>query len=78
MKINKSKILRNAMLVLAFLVTTVGVANTHPKSPLRQDEGPPEPPGVAIDNYTLILLISAIVISGVFFYTKKNSEVKKS
>jgi len=73
MKINKSKIIGKVMLGATFFATVIANANTHSRLPFKQDEGPEQPPGVAIDTYLIVLFISAIVIAG-FLLVKKNNE----
>lgn len=71
MKMNHSKILKIALPVFAFLTTISTVAKTTHQVHLKQD-GPEPPPGVAIDNYILLLLASAVIFAGIYFFKKRN------
>lgn len=72
MKMNHSKVLKNALSVFAFLTTISTVAKTTSQVPLKQ-EGPEPPPGVPVDSYILVLLVSAIIFAGIYFYKKIHS-----
>ncbi|WP_296147455.1 hypothetical protein [uncultured Flavobacterium sp.] len=72
MKMNHSKILKIALPVFAFLTTISSVAKTTHQVPLQQD-GPEPPPGVAIDSYIFLLLASAIIFAGIYFFKRRNS-----
>lgn len=63
------------MLATAFFTTVLANANTHSRLPFKQDEGPEQPPGVAIDTYLIILFISAIVIAGFLLVKKANEKM---
>ena len=66
----KSKLFKNAVMVLTLLLSATMSANDVRKLiPIRaDDDGNPPPPGTPIDGYIYVLVVIAVVLAA--YYTK--------
>lgn len=74
MKIQKTKIMKSVLPVLAFLTSISAAAKTTCPQVLQQDPiGPEPPPGVPIDSYLVYMFIFALLLGTIYFFKKEKS-----